>query len=173
MSVPTGASNASTTTPPEIEQTLAMLSAHRSVLGYMVLSRGGTVSIIKHSGVVFEGEQGKKYAGLIERIVESVQTGLEEISGEQNEGVSLALCIQGERRDLTSLSMQDEIRFLRIRTKRHELMISPGTHYAFSSSVVDRLTQVFASFSQRKDTYWLSSTIHPPRHGWISWEKIK
>ncbi|KAF9788618.1 hypothetical protein BJ322DRAFT_650330 [Thelephora terrestris] len=109
MSVPTGVSNASTTTPPEIEQTLAMLSGHRSVLGYMVLSRGGTVSIIKHSGVVFEGEQGRKYAGLIERIVESVQTGLEEISGEQNEG--------------------DEIRFLRIRTKRHELMISPAERY--------------------------------------------
>ena len=67
-----------------------MLSGHRSVLGYMVLSRGGTVSIIKHSGVVFEGDQGKKYAGVIEKIVDSVQTGLEEISGEQNEGVSLA-----------------------------------------------------------------------------------
>ena len=59
------------------------------MLGYMVLSRGGTVSIIKHSGVVFEGDQGKKYAGVIERIVDGVQTGLEEISGEQNEGASL------------------------------------------------------------------------------------
>lgn len=60
------------------------------MLGYMVLSRGGTVSIIKHSGVVFEGDQGKKYAGVIEKIVDSVQAGLEEISGEQNEGVSLS-----------------------------------------------------------------------------------
>ena len=94
MSVPTGASNA-TATPPEIEQTLTMLSGHRSVLGYMVLSRAGTVSIIKHSGVVFEGEHGKKYAGVIERIVDSVQTGLEEISGEQNEGVSLVLSVAG------------------------------------------------------------------------------
>ena len=58
------------------------------MLGYMVLFRGETVSIIKHSGVVFEGDQGKKYAGVIERIVDSVQAGLEEISGEQNEGVS-------------------------------------------------------------------------------------
>ena len=90
MSVPTGASNANTTTtttPPEIEQTLTMLTGHRSVLGYIVLSRGGAVSIIRHSGVVFEGDQGRKYAGVIERIVDSVQSGLEEISGEQNEGV--------------------------------------------------------------------------------------
>ena len=87
VSVPTGASNISAATPPEIEQTRTMLTGHRSVLGYMVLSRGGVVSIIRHSGVVFEGDQGKKYAGVIARIVDSVQTGLEEISGEQNEGV--------------------------------------------------------------------------------------
>ena len=86
MSVPTGASNINAATPPEIEQTLTMLTGHRSVLGYMVLSRGGAVSIIRHPGVVFEGDQGKKYAGVVERIVDSVQTGLERVSGEQNEG---------------------------------------------------------------------------------------
>jgi len=65
----------------------------------MVLSRGGTVSIIKHSGVVFEGDQGKKYAGVIERIVDGVQSGLEEISGEQNEGVSSrATCGENEEK---------------------------------------------------------------------------
>ncbi|KIK28280.1 hypothetical protein PISMIDRAFT_91746 [Pisolithus microcarpus 441] len=87
--------------PAELEQTLSMLSAHRSVLGYILLSRGEQVSIIRHSGVVFEGDQGKKYAAVIRRIVESVQTGLEE----------------------------DSIRFMRIRTKRHELMISPDQRY--------------------------------------------
>ncbi|KAI6021703.1 hypothetical protein BKA83DRAFT_4286056 [Pisolithus microcarpus] len=97
------------TMPAELEQTLSMLSAHRSVLGYILLSRGEQVSIIRHSGVVFEGDQGKKYAAVIRRIVESVQTGLEEVSGEENEG--------------------DSIRFMRIRTKRHELMISPDQRY--------------------------------------------
>ncbi|KAH7912771.1 hypothetical protein BJ138DRAFT_1147619 [Hygrophoropsis aurantiaca] len=97
--------------PPELEQTLSMLSAHRSVLGYLLLSRGdpGQVCIIRHSGVVFEGEQGRKYASVIGRIVESVQTGLEEVSGEENDG--------------------DHIRFMRIRTKRHEIMISPDERY--------------------------------------------
>lgn len=81
--------------PPELEQTLALVSAHRSVLGYLLLSRGDQVSIIRHSGVVFEGEQGRKYASVIGRIVESVQGGLEEVSGEENDGVrghSLILC---------------------------------------------------------------------------------
>ncbi len=75
-------------TPPELEQTLTLLTSHRSVLGYMLLSRGQPVTIIRHSGVVFEGEQGKKYASAIARIVHSVQTGLEEVSGGHSDGVS-------------------------------------------------------------------------------------
>ncbi|KAK0186619.1 related to Dynein light chain 2B, cytoplasmic [Armillaria ostoyae] len=94
---------------PELEQTLALLSSHRSVLGYMLLSRGHPTSIIRHSGVVFDGEQGKKYAGVISRIVETAQVGLEEISGGDSDA--------------------DEVRFLRLRTKRHEIMISPDDRY--------------------------------------------
>ncbi|KAI0777821.1 hypothetical protein BD413DRAFT_610116 [Trametes elegans] len=105
---PTSASQAHVT-PPELEQTLTLLTSHRSVLGYMLLSRGQPVTIIRHSGVVFEGEQGKKYASAIARIVQSVQTGLEDVSGGHNEG--------------------DDIRFMRIRTKRHEIMISPDERY--------------------------------------------
>ena len=75
--------------PLELEQTLALLSSHRSVLGYMLLSRGQPVSIIRHSGVVFEGEQGRKYASVIGRIIESVQGGLEEVYGNDSDGVSI------------------------------------------------------------------------------------
>ncbi|TFK49200.1 hypothetical protein OE88DRAFT_1600351, partial [Heliocybe sulcata] len=95
--------------PPELEQTLTLLSSHRSVLGYMLLSRGYPVSIIRHSGVVFEGEQGRKYAQAIGRIVESVQTGLVEVSADPKDA--------------------DDVRFMRIRTKRHEIMISPDERY--------------------------------------------
>jgi dynein light chain roadblock-type len=73
---------------PELEHTLTLLSSNRSVLGYMFLSRGHPVSIIRHSGVVFEGEQGRKYASAIARIMESVQVGLEDIHGEDSDGVS-------------------------------------------------------------------------------------
>ncbi|KAF9255644.1 hypothetical protein L218DRAFT_883669 [Marasmius fiardii PR-910] len=94
---------------PELEQTLSLLSSHRSVLGYMLLSRGHPVSIIRHSGVVFEGEKGKKYAGVIGKIVETVQSGLDEIGGNETDG--------------------DDVKFMRIRTKRHEIMISPDGRY--------------------------------------------
>ncbi|KAL6298878.1 hypothetical protein BKA93DRAFT_743367, partial [Sparassis latifolia] len=94
---------------PELEQTLTMLTSHRSVLGYMLLSRSHPVTMIRHSGVVFEGEQGKRYASAISRIVESVHSGLAEVTEGQSE--------------------PDDMRFMRIRTKRHEIMISPGDRY--------------------------------------------
>ncbi|KZV90113.1 hypothetical protein EXIGLDRAFT_771141 [Exidia glandulosa HHB12029] len=101
--------------PPELEQNLALLTAHRSVLGVMILSHTpasaalhnpASTSIIRHSGVVFEGELGRKYAGAVARIVAACHLGLEEIGGDG-----------------------DDIRFMRIRTKRHELMISPHDEY--------------------------------------------
>jgi dynein light chain roadblock-type len=64
---------------PELEQKLALLSSHRTVLGYLLIARGSQASIIRHSGVVFEGEQGKRYAAVVARIVESVQSGLDEV----------------------------------------------------------------------------------------------
>jgi dynein light chain roadblock-type len=93
LSQPNGASTLSATTAPvpmpaELEQTLTLLSSHRSVLGYMLLSRGQPVSIIRHSGVIFEGEQGRKYASAIGRIIESVQVGLEEVYDSDSDGVS-------------------------------------------------------------------------------------
>ncbi|TFK34007.1 hypothetical protein BDQ12DRAFT_614152 [Crucibulum laeve] len=100
---------------PELEQTLSMLSAHRSVLGYLLITRGLHPSIIRHSGVVFEGEHGRKYAAVVGRIVESVQGGLEELN--PGDGVG------------TSEGDGDEVRFMRIRTKRHELLISPDDRY--------------------------------------------
>lgn len=63
----------------ELEQTLSMLSSHRSVLGYLLVTRGHHPSIIRHSGVVFEGDQGKRYAAAVARILESVKLGLDEV----------------------------------------------------------------------------------------------
>ncbi|KAF7299640.1 hypothetical protein HMN09_00969400 [Mycena chlorophos] len=106
---PPAASAAAAGVTPELEQTLSLLSSHRAVLGYILITRGSPVSIVRHAGVVFDGEQGKKYAAAIGKMVESVQTGLEEVhSGD------------GDSEDL---------RFLRIRTKRHEIMISPDDRY--------------------------------------------
>lgn len=135
--------HSSNTVSPELEQTLSMLSSHRSVLGYMLVTRGHHPSIIRHSGVVFEGEQGKRYAAVVARIVESVQSGLEEIRGDDGLGavtgdaelVGTAFVCSPVYVSLTC-RLKDEVRFMRIRTKRHEIMISPGMilvyrrHYA-------------------------------------------
>lgn len=64
---------------PELEQKLGSMSSHRSVLGYLLIARGSHPSIIRHSGVVFEGEQGKRYAAMVAKIVQSVQAGLDEV----------------------------------------------------------------------------------------------
>jgi len=56
---------------------------------------------------VFEGEQGKRYATAIKRMADTVQSGLEDISGPTN----------------------DELKFMRIRTRRHEILISPNERY--------------------------------------------
>jgi len=117
-------------TPPELEATLQMLSSHRTVLGILVLSRATLPSIIRHSGVVFEGEQGKKYAKAVGRIVAACKTGLDEVDG--GEGVRIPI----ERRNVecsnASVESQDDLKFMRIRTKRHEIMISPGMSVSFA-----------------------------------------
>ena len=86
---PSTSSTTTTATPselsPELAQTLALLSTHRSVLGYILLAHvhhGTGVSIIRHSGVVFDGEGGRTYAGVIARIVDSVRQGMDEVGEE-------------------------------------------------------------------------------------------
>lgn len=67
---------------PEIEQTLQQLSSHRTVLGVLLLSRASPPAIIRHSGVVFDGEQGRKYAKAVGRIVDACKAGLDDIDSE-------------------------------------------------------------------------------------------
>lgn len=63
-----------------LDSSLQSMVSHRSVLGCILLSRSSPASIIRHSGVVFEGEQGRKYATAIKRMVDAVQSGLEDMS---------------------------------------------------------------------------------------------
>ena len=67
-----------------LDSSLESMTSHRSVLGYILLSRSTPASIIRHAGSVFEGEQGKKYATAIKRMADTVQAGLEDISGPSN-----------------------------------------------------------------------------------------
>ena len=105
----------------------------------MLVTRGHHPSIIRHSGVVFDGEQGKRYAAVVARIVESVQAGLEEVrvddgltaaaTGETDVVRGFLPSDAGLEKTLYLILYyicKDEVRFMRIRTKKHEILISPG-----------------------------------------------
>ena len=49
------------------------------MLGYLLIAREIQASIIRQSGVVLEGEQGKRHEVFIAEIVDSVQSGLGEV----------------------------------------------------------------------------------------------
>ncbi|KAF8599266.1 hypothetical protein BDV93DRAFT_546992 [Ceratobasidium sp. AG-I] len=102
--IPAATPSVPSNVPPEVEHTLSRLSTHRNVRGVLILARQG--SIIRYNGVAFEGEQGRKYASAVKKIVDCCRAGLEEV-GEEG----------------------DELRFMRMRTKKHELMISPDERY--------------------------------------------
>lgn len=74
--------------PPEIQATLARLSAYRNVRGVMIISRstvsGTSGGVVQSTGSIFEGDGGKKYARVVEGLAASVGTAV----GEVDEGVS-------------------------------------------------------------------------------------
>lgn len=77
--------NQSVQLPPEIEATLSRLSSYRSVRGVMILSRtagagagGGLGGIVQCTGSIFEEESGKKYATMVEGLVEAAAKGVAE-----------------------------------------------------------------------------------------------
>ncbi|GMK54233.1 hypothetical protein CspeluHIS016_0108190 [Cutaneotrichosporon spelunceum] len=94
--------------PPEIEATLARLSAYRAVRGVMILARaagGAGGGIVQSTGAVFDGDSGRRYAGAVERVVAATTS-------------AVATVEEG-----------DQLRLMRIRTKRHELIITPDDKY--------------------------------------------
>jgi len=56
--------------------------------------------------VVFEGDSGRRYASAVKKIVDTCKAGLDE-------------AVEGG----------DDLKFLRLRTRKHELMISPDERY--------------------------------------------
>ncbi|GAA5958093.1 hypothetical protein JCM8115_001128 [Rhodotorula mucilaginosa] len=149
MSTGTGA--AAVAAPPEVEATLSRLVGYRNVKGVLILSRPNGI-ILRSAGPLFahtparsqpveetagrlddaapdqqekqdgdgapeetkpplpppaHSELARKYARAAARMVESVRAEVRDVEEEQEE----------------------DVRFLRIRTRRHELMITPGDEY--------------------------------------------
>jgi dynein light chain roadblock-type len=84
----------------------------------------GGGGIVQCTGNIFEGEGGQKYARLVEGLVSSAARGV----GECDAGVSKPQGIHFTvvRCGWMYTDVQDELRLMRIRTKRHELIITPG-----------------------------------------------
>ncbi|AFR96302.1 dynein light chain roadblock-type [Cryptococcus neoformans C23] len=85
---------------------MEQLASHPNVVGIIILSRTDN-AIIKANGNIFDGEGGKRYAAAVESIVKGVAG-------------ALGTCNDGEN---------DELRFMRIRTTKHELIIAPDEKY--------------------------------------------
>ncbi|WAR59645.1 hypothetical protein PtB15_11B285 [Puccinia triticina] len=87
----------------EVESTIQRLSEHRNVRGVIILNRDGVV--IRSSGPVFQGNDGavvlRRYASEAYKIVDAVGSSVDR------------------------MELDDQLRFLRIRTQQHELLISP------------------------------------------------
>lgn len=110
--------------PPEVEAALSRLANNPAVRGVLVLDRAQGLPI-KSTGTLFsstadaEGEAMQRYARRAWQLVEATQ---EEVQGLES---GVRRCTLLHRRVHIS-GMQDAVRFMRIRTKRHELMITPG-----------------------------------------------
>ncbi|KAA1068704.1 hypothetical protein PGT21_015304 [Puccinia graminis f. sp. tritici] len=110
-SQPTPSTTMPTTTsmagPPEVESTIQRLSEHRNVRGVIILNRDGVV--IRSSGPVFQGSDGvivlRRYASEARKIVDAVGSSVDR------------------------MELDDQLRFLRIRTQQHELLITPDSKF--------------------------------------------
>lgn len=99
--------------PAEVEATLTKLTSHANVTGVLVLSRPEAL-VIRSGGAYFDpsGPGARDRAMRLKTVVELVRN-----------------AVIGLERDIPKSESGDELSFLRIRTKKHEMMISPSEKY--------------------------------------------
>lgn len=99
--------------PAEVEATLTKLTSHANVAGVLVLSRPEAL-VIRSGGSFFDpsGPGARDRAIRLKSVVEMVRN-----------------AVLGLERDVPKSEMGDELSFLRIRTKKYEMMISPSDKY--------------------------------------------
>jgi dynein light chain roadblock-type len=99
--------------PAEVEATLTKLTSHANVAGVLVLSRPEAL-VIRSGGSFFDpsGPGARDRAIRLKSVVEMVRN-----------------TILGLERDVPKSEIGDELSFLRIRTKKYEMMISPSDKY--------------------------------------------
>ena len=56
---------------------------------------------------------------------------------------------------IEGLDVEDDVRLLRVRTKKVELVIVPGKHFCFPSCLWDIVRRLTNSIMQIRNTFWL------------------
>ncbi|POY75091.1 hypothetical protein BMF94_1720 [Rhodotorula taiwanensis] len=148
------ASSASTlAAPPEVEATLSRLVGYKNVQGVLILSRPNGI-ILRSAGPLFAHAPARPSRTREEQVTRAPPpTGEENPEGEatltaEEDGAEdvptpahselarkyaraasrIVDCARSEVRDVDEEADED-VRFLRVRTKRHELMITPDPQY--------------------------------------------
>ncbi|KAL7409303.1 hypothetical protein BDY24DRAFT_403728 [Mrakia frigida] len=144
----------STPLPPQLAALLQSLSQTRSVLGVLLLSRtagssSSNTTVIRSQGSPFVGTKGREYAARIGKMVRNVEEGCSMEGGPaggaegDQAGVSLGFllsflrisgkgfktCEEGADQFTFLPCPQDALKLLRIRTTKHELIITPDPNY--------------------------------------------
>ncbi|GAA5820783.1 hypothetical protein JCM11251_003158 [Rhodosporidiobolus azoricus] len=134
------------TAPPEVEATLTRLTAHKNVQGVLILSRP-LGHILRSAGTLFalppsaaraaavadadgnddtdDREKGEGKATEEKGTMRNSEMALRYAKA----AVGMVEAVGGEVAGLGGEEDKDDLRFLRIRTRRHELMITPDEQY--------------------------------------------
>ncbi|GAA5935805.1 hypothetical protein JCM3775_007334 [Rhodotorula graminis] len=118
------------TSPPEVEATLARLASYKNVQGVLILART-TGIILRSTGSLFALQPAPAATATDDLPVEDdpvVPTTSELARRYAKSAVSIVEAVAAEVKDVDE-DQSDDVRFLRIRTKRHELIITPDDQY--------------------------------------------
>ncbi|KAL8280439.1 hypothetical protein RQP46_007087 [Phenoliferia psychrophenolica] len=117
--------------PPEVEATIARLTAHKNVQGVLILARE-TGIVIRSAGPLFALPP-----------VPAAAPATDDTTGASN-GTSAAITTSETARayakaaralvesvgvEVARLEDGDDLKFMRLRTKKHELIVTPDPHY--------------------------------------------
>ncbi|GAA5972442.1 hypothetical protein JCM21900_005433 [Sporobolomyces salmonicolor] len=131
--------SSSVPTPPEVDATLTRLTAHKNVQGVLILSRPNGI-ILRSAGSLFAlppastapATRGDADAGVDGTQEEGDEQGAATTSELARKYAKAALsmveAVGSEVRGVDE-DAADDLRFLRVRTRRHELMITPDVQY--------------------------------------------
>eukprot|EP00735_Rhodelphis_limneticus_P008442 TRINITY_DN2143_c0_g1::TRINITY_DN2143_c0_g1_i1::g.12913::m.12913 TRINITY_DN2143_c0_g1::TRINITY_DN2143_c0_g1_i1::g.12913 ORF type:complete len:110 (-),score=22.61,sp/Q9DAJ5/DLRB2_MOUSE/67.33/1e-44,Robl_LC7/PF03259.12/8.1e-26 TRINITY_DN2143_c0_g1_i1:230-559(-) len=91
----------------EVEETLKRIQAHKGVLGVIIVNSDGIVirSTLDNAGSSNGNSQSNQYAALITQLAAKARSAIRD------------------------LDPQNDLTFLRVRSKKHEIMVAPDNEY--------------------------------------------